>query len=69
MQIKQVKEHNVSWKNTYNSDFKRLGLDGAWKAAEASGYPYICWNGWVYEVALDSVAENNRIVMAEELPV
>lgn len=68
MEIKHTKDHNISWLNTFNTNFKRQGLDKSFEQAEVNGYPYIVWNGWVFETARGSIDEADRLIMAEELP-
>lgn len=67
MKVEQKKVHHVSWANTFNTEHKRFGMSKAWETAEECGYPYIAWNGWVYETASAGI-EKDRIVLAQELP-
>ncbi len=62
MQVKYVRDLDISWKNVFNSDLKRWGYEAAFTAAKESGYPFIVWNGWVYDVDKHSIHESERII-------
>jgi hypothetical protein len=43
----------MSWKDVFNSDLKPTlwgNIQNANDVAKYSGYKYLAWNGWVYEV-------------------
>ena len=41
----------MNWKNVFDAMkvFWRGGMPEAFDAARAAGYPYVSWNGWVYD--------------------
>jgi len=59
-------ELKPTWKNTFNSWHRMWGhVSKAAEAAVNSGYPYIAWNGWVFDV--NELAWDERICPTSEL--
>jgi hypothetical protein len=67
MEILFKRKVDVSWKNTFNSNLKMHGVENAFAVAKNNGYPFVAWNGWVYDV-YSRGCEDDRIILADELP-
>lgn len=41
----------MSWKNVFDASkvWWNGGISEAFDAARGAGYPYVSWNGWVYD--------------------
>lgn len=53
-----------TWKNTFNSNLIHHGhITIAFNAAKAAGYPFICWNGRVYETAGNGNPYDDTVVL------
>lgn len=39
----------VDWSKTFNTAHTHWSIDGAQAVAKIAGYPYLCWNGRLYE--------------------
>jgi len=59
--------NTISWRNIFDSNHKMWWtIDKAFAAASAAGYPYIAWNGNVYDVLEYVQKEQLKIVCAVE---
>jgi len=69
MQVKHVRDLEISWKNVFNGR-QRVGfrtISEVFAAAKAAGYPFVDWNGIVYDTNGDAT-EADRIIESSKLP-
>lgn len=69
MEIKYTRAVDVSWQNTFYPNHKYMvSMEAAWESAKTAGYPYVAWNGNVYETCRLSCSAVDVIVPTSELP-
>jgi hypothetical protein len=67
MEVTHTRQLEVSWKNTFNSNLKMHGITNAFKNARDNGYPFVAWNGFIYDVN-SNATEIDRIIEVDKLP-